>query len=310
MLGIFSPAQIKLGLDRSGAFARSATPRVGSGVPCSPQCFSIAPAPLGSPISAGSRRTPRARDPRARRRHPPSRGAGLGELRGRVHDPLGRLLLGSGLCRRRSGSNGARRDVLAAADLRDPPSQRRRSQCARSRSISASASSRSSSRSSRSCSRSPSGPRRSPSIRSRSASHPSSSRRPHDPRCDHDAARRLARALACSGAARCRCDLPARRRPCPSGAADLLGPISGAGFITAGVLAAFVFDRSPHQTLLIAESMSRDRLRAFTQVLVAGFGLAAVLLSWGDRRRDHWASTTRFSPRPAAGWRSSSRPAT
>ena len=33
--------------------------------------------------------------------------------------------------------------------------------------------------------------------------------------------------------------------------------------------------------------MSRDRLAAFTQVLVAGFGLAAVLVSWGDRRRDH-----------------------
>ena len=48
-----------------------------------------------------------------------------------------------------------------------------------------------------------------------------------------------------------------------------------------------VFDRSPEQQLLIAESMSRDRLAALTQVLVAGFGLAAVLVAWGDRRRDH-----------------------
>ena len=63
--------------------------------------------------------------------------------------------------------------------------------------------------------------------------------------------------------------------------------IAGAGFITSGVLAAVVFDRSPEQTLLIAESMSRDRLAALAQVLVAGFGLAAVLVSWGDRRRDH-----------------------
>jgi hypothetical protein len=63
--------------------------------------------------------------------------------------------------------------------------------------------------------------------------------------------------------------------------------IAGAGFITSGVLAAVVFDRSPEQTLLIAESMSRDRLAALVQVLVAGFGLAAVLVSWGDRRRDH-----------------------
>ena len=63
--------------------------------------------------------------------------------------------------------------------------------------------------------------------------------------------------------------------------------IAGAGFITSGALAVVVFDRSPQQTLLIAESMSRDRLAALTQVLVAGFGLAAVLVSWGDRRRDH-----------------------
>jgi NADH:ubiquinone oxidoreductase subunit 2 (subunit N) len=63
--------------------------------------------------------------------------------------------------------------------------------------------------------------------------------------------------------------------------------VAGAGFITAGVLAGVVFQRTSHQTLLIAESMSRDRLAAFTQVLVACFGLAAVLVSWGDRRRDH-----------------------
>ena len=62
---------------------------------------------------------------------------------------------------------------------------------------------------------------------------------------------------------------------------------AGAGFIVAGVLAAIVFDRSPEQGLLIAESMTRDRLAAFTQVLIAGFGLLAVLISWGDRRRDH-----------------------
>ena len=62
---------------------------------------------------------------------------------------------------------------------------------------------------------------------------------------------------------------------------------AGAGFVVAGVLAAVVFDRSPEQQLLIAESMTRDRLAALTQILVAGFGLLAVLVSWGDRRRDH-----------------------
>jgi NADH-quinone oxidoreductase subunit N len=63
--------------------------------------------------------------------------------------------------------------------------------------------------------------------------------------------------------------------------------IAGSGFLVAGVLAAIVFDRSPEQSLMIAESMARDRLAALTQVLVAGFGLLAVLISFGDRRRDH-----------------------
>ena len=38
--------------------------------------------------------------------------------------------------------------------------------------------------------------------------------------------------------------------------------VAGAGFATAGVLAAFVFDRSPDQQLLIAESMTRSMLQA------------------------------------------------
>ena len=62
---------------------------------------------------------------------------------------------------------------------------------------------------------------------------------------------------------------------------------AGAGFIVAGVLAAVVFERSPEQQLLIAESMTRDRLAALTQVIVACAGLLAVLVSRGDRRRDH-----------------------
>ncbi len=63
--------------------------------------------------------------------------------------------------------------------------------------------------------------------------------------------------------------------------------ITGAGFVVAGVLAAIVFDRSPEQGLLIAESMTRDRLAALAQILIAGFGVLAVLISFGDRRRDH-----------------------
>ena len=62
---------------------------------------------------------------------------------------------------------------------------------------------------------------------------------------------------------------------------------AGTGFLAAGVLAAIVFDRSPAQQLLIAESMTRDRLAALAQIIVAGAGLLAVLVAWGDRRRDH-----------------------
>jgi NADH-quinone oxidoreductase subunit N len=63
--------------------------------------------------------------------------------------------------------------------------------------------------------------------------------------------------------------------------------VCAAGFLTAGVLAGVVFDRSPEATTLIAESMTRDRLAFFTQVVLAGAGAAAVLVAWGDRRRSH-----------------------
>ncbi len=63
--------------------------------------------------------------------------------------------------------------------------------------------------------------------------------------------------------------------------------IAGVGFVVAGVFAGAVFDRSPTAAFLISDSMTRDRLAALTQILVAFFGLAAVLVSWGDRRRDH-----------------------
>ncbi|MGL6278940.1 MAG: proton-conducting transporter membrane subunit, partial [Gaiella sp.] len=60
-----------------------------------------------------------------------------------------------------------------------------------------------------------------------------------------------------------------------------------AGFVVAAVLAAVLFDRSPEAESLISESMSRDRLAAMTQVILAVIGAAVVLISLGDRRRDH-----------------------
>ena len=118
---------------------------------------------------------------------------------------------------------------------------------------------------------------------------PSSRRRRNDRRrVDHDPRGGLARALAGPRAPRSRCDLPARRRARPRSARRAFSAaVAGSGFVVAGVLAAVVFDRSPEQQSLIAESMTRDRLAALTQILVAGFGIVAVLVSWGDRRRDH-----------------------
>ena len=63
--------------------------------------------------------------------------------------------------------------------------------------------------------------------------------------------------------------------------------VTFAGFITAGVFAAIVFDESADARSLIAESFTRDRLGAFAALLIAGAGALAVLLAWGDRRRDH-----------------------
>jgi NADH-quinone oxidoreductase subunit N len=63
--------------------------------------------------------------------------------------------------------------------------------------------------------------------------------------------------------------------------------IAFAGFVTAGVLAAIVFDQSAESRSLIAESFTRDRLGALAAIIVAGAGALTVLVSWGENRRDH-----------------------
>jgi NADH-quinone oxidoreductase subunit N len=60
-----------------------------------------------------------------------------------------------------------------------------------------------------------------------------------------------------------------------------------AGFVAAGIFAGFVFDRSAEAEALIAESFTRDRLGALAAIVVAGAGALTVLVSWGERRRDH-----------------------
>lgn len=59
------------------------------------------------------------------------------------------------------------------------------------------------------------------------------------------------------------------------------------GFVAAAILAGDVFAETPDAASLIAESMNRDRLAAYAQVLLACVGAAAVLVSFGDRRRSH-----------------------
>src|SRR5687767_2396736 len=60
-----------------------------------------------------------------------------------------------------------------------------------------------------------------------------------------------------------------------------------AGFVTAGVFAAIVFDESAEGRTLIAESFTRDRLGALAAIVIAGAGALTVLVAWGENRRDH-----------------------
>jgi NADH-quinone oxidoreductase subunit N len=66
--------------------------------------------------------------------------------------------------------------------------------------------------------------------------------------------------------------------------------VCGAGFVTAFVLAILVADQSPDGTTAVADAIFRDRWAAVSQVLVAGCGLVAVLISHGERwRSEHVA---------------------
>jgi NADH-quinone oxidoreductase subunit N len=58
------------------------------------------------------------------------------------------------------------------------------------------------------------------------------------------------------------------------------------GFVLAAILAGVVFDETPSPEVLLSDSMVRDQLAAFTQVLLALTGAVVVLVSWSERRRD------------------------
>jgi NADH-quinone oxidoreductase subunit N len=60
-----------------------------------------------------------------------------------------------------------------------------------------------------------------------------------------------------------------------------------AGFVTAGIIAGVVYYETSEARTIIAESMTRDRFAALAQIVLAGAGAVAVLVSWGERRRYH-----------------------
>jgi NADH-quinone oxidoreductase subunit N len=64
--------------------------------------------------------------------------------------------------------------------------------------------------------------------------------------------------------------------------------VAALGFIAAGVWAGLVYSETSRATLEIGETITRDRFAAFAQIVVAGAGLVAVGISYGQRTRaDH-----------------------
>ena len=61
--------------------------------------------------------------------------------------------------------------------------------------------------------------------------------------------------------------------------------VAFAGAVTAASFAVAVFDRSANAQSLIAESMTRDRLAAVAQLILAVTGAVIVFVAWGERRR-------------------------
>jgi NADH-quinone oxidoreductase subunit N len=59
-----------------------------------------------------------------------------------------------------------------------------------------------------------------------------------------------------------------------------------AGFVVAAGYAVVVFDESSSPESLLSGSMARDQFAALAQIILAATGAAAVLVSWGERRRE------------------------
>jgi NADH-quinone oxidoreductase subunit N len=63
-----------------------------------------------------------------------------------------------------------------------------------------------------------------------------------------------------------------------------------AGFVTAGIFAGVVFDRSLTATLEVGNAISRDRLGAFGAFIVCGSGILAVFTSYAHRMRREYVA--------------------
>jgi NADH-quinone oxidoreductase subunit N len=57
------------------------------------------------------------------------------------------------------------------------------------------------------------------------------------------------------------------------------------GFVAAGVFAGLLFSETPRATLEVADAIARDRFGALAQIIIAGAGLVAVAISYGQRTR-------------------------
>src|SRR5262249_56783078 len=63
-----------------------------------------------------------------------------------------------------------------------------------------------------------------------------------------------------------------------------------AGFVTAGIFAGVVYDRSPIPTYEIGNAIVRDRLGALGAIIVCGGGVLAVFVAYSHRLRDEYVA--------------------
>ncbi|HKY12168.1 MAG TPA: NADH-quinone oxidoreductase subunit N, partial [Gaiellaceae bacterium] len=61
--------------------------------------------------------------------------------------------------------------------------------------------------------------------------------------------------------------------------------VAAAGFVAAGVWAGLLYAETPEATLEVADAITRDRFGALAQIIIAGAGLVAVGISYGQRTR-------------------------